>query len=87
VITPTGQIIGKAAQPGNEGQQDCPEVQMESVRFWELKARPELSEGNTFTGDYVSDLAKPDAPSIRWVRYYVPKKNFNQYVPPAQPQN
>ncbi len=87
VITLTGQIIGKAMQPGNEGQQDCPEVQMESVRFWELKARPELSGGNTFVRNYVFDLTKLDGPPIRWVRYYVPKKNFNQYAPPAQTQN
>src|SRR2546427_327617 len=66
VITLTGQIIGKATQPGNEGQQDCPEVQMESVRFWELKARPELYEGNTFGGDYFFDLTKPDG---GWMRY------------------
>jgi outer membrane lipoprotein len=87
VITLTGQIIGTTAQLGSKRQTLSPEVQMESVRFWQLRARPDVSEGNTFAADPVFDLTEPDGPTIRWVPYYVPKKGVNPRVRFAQTQN
>jgi|SRR5882672_8188039 len=86
VITLTGEIIGTAA-PGSEGQPPCPEVQMESVRFWQLKARPDLSDSADRADDYLFDLTRPNGLPFGWEHYYVPKEVVNPNVRLARTQN
>ena len=84
IITLTGKFIGQTNQMGNDWEATINAlpivaVQTQDVRFWQLRARPDLSDGPYYMDDYPFDTREEDIP-YGWEHFYVPK-TVNQHVP------
>jgi starvation-inducible outer membrane lipoprotein len=77
IITTTGRITGQ----GTTG----PEMQIETVRFWELQRQPDLSEQPLYTDDYPFDT-RPE-PVTGWTFHYVLNRDMNQRVQDVRAHN